>query len=296
MASAARHERNLFAKEIISRLDRIEQQTFSRTSPGLAGLCQKDDGPAKVEMQSQNTIKKLQETVMVLSGKLERMEMLLFSADFEHFAKIDQFVKGTVHGKSNIQLFDITMGDSEPGESLKMSGDTLADTLACSSVRVGSEAEDGGTYEVDESAELVHSVREFGFGDNHILAESSADRQSDLPVKPVSREAAVQACIHRSITFDEDATDYASIEDYSTYTGTWVPLSKTEVLKVGDFVKVEKDTESMNPGIVVKKDLYGRVRKLDGDGDPYVFFPEVDFRYPGTHWVRKKSLLRPASP
>ena len=141
MTSVARRERNFFAKEIILRLDRIEQ-ALPRTVLEPPGLCQNRDTATTVEAQLHRTITMLQGIVMELSDRLERMEVLLFSADFDHFNKIDQFVKNTAHKQNNAQLFDITEDDSESGELLDASVDTMADTSVCSSIRAASSGDE----------------------------------------------------------------------------------------------------------------------------------------------------------
>ena len=71
--STARRERNFFAKEIISRLDRIEGALPDRY-PEPQGLRQF----ASAEAGLQSTVNVLHETVLALSSRLERMELLLF--------------------------------------------------------------------------------------------------------------------------------------------------------------------------------------------------------------------------
>ena len=124
----------------------------------------------------------------------------------------------------------------------------------------------------------------------HGRASQTEFRGLWTPIK--SNEVAVQTYMHRSITSDEDATDFASITECKSYNGAWTVMSEFNTLQIGDFVRIEKDTKSMNPEIIIEEGLYGKVRKIDNHGNPLVYIPEVDFFSFGEHWVKKSNLRR----
>ena len=83
--------------------------------------------------------------------------------------------------------------------------------------------------------------------------------------------------VHKVGISDQDVADFVGISGCDSYIGAWRAMSKSDALKVGDFVKVDTETKSMNPKIFVGKGPFGRVWKLDEESDPYVFFPDADY-------------------
>ena len=91
----------------------------------------------------------------MMSCRVERMELLLFSADFAHFDKVDQVLKAAVQIKNKVELFDMSEGDT--GESINTPIDILAETSCCSYIPGRSDGEDIGSNDDGKSAVQVHA-------------------------------------------------------------------------------------------------------------------------------------------
>ena len=173
--ASARRERNAFAKEIINRLSRIEQAIPSASCqpPGL-------EQHAGSQIQMQSVIDKLQEQVLALTCRLERMEQLLFQADFQSFAKIDKLLKKDSTDIAAVQLFDIfearenaCIQTSSRCESLKLD----VDTSCCLSTGTRYESDTVMSDDADAAKQTVESGQtDFDGPSTNIVAEKHEAR------------------------------------------------------------------------------------------------------------------------
>ena len=85
---------------------------------------------------------------------------------------------------------------------------------------------------------------------------------------------------------DYGGQDSADEQDIGAFIdGGWEEASDVCSLRVGDVGTLPESAESPNPTLVLQENLGGKVRKVDGDGDTFVYFPIGPYWNHGEHWV-----------
>jgi len=115
-----------------------------------------------------------------------------------------------------------------------------------------------------------------------VMVESGTQTQSASTCLAVQTEAVYFR--DRSLQDNDDEHQLATAE------GVWEKLLDNDSLQVGDFVKLAGPTKSANPEVVLPEHSGGRVRQVDTDGDPLVFFPKAPQWHEGEHWIERAKV------
>jgi hypothetical protein len=290
--------------EVMSRLDKIQgmEGVITSLSRKVDLMIKKADPPAQPVQVDE------------LEKRISSMELLLFRIRLDDFDKIDAVIMANKlqplagnAGKSDSTGLSDNSGLEDKNDAYGMNGPhDMKNNGGMNGMR---DMDDKCGMDGNDPRAGMNTALRFDIFDEeeHVMGaevESTScriqldskatqtDQQGDLQAIAASCEAAIQVYVHHAVTSDQVAADVAAITDCGSHIGAWMTMSESDALKVGDFVKVDTETKSINPKIVIEQGLFGRVRNLSEDGDPYVFFPDADFHRLGHHWIDRGSLQR----